>query len=83
GSQLPIVCYKLREDRNCDWDLYDLADRLLMKGWQVPVYPLPKNLEDNIIQRIVIRADFGMNMAYNYVQDMQEAIEFLNKAHLK
>ncbi|CEF51573.1 glutamate decarboxylase [Lactococcus garvieae] len=83
GSQLPIVCYKLREDRNCDWDLYDLADRLLMKGWQVPAYPLPKNLEDNIIQRIVIRADFGMNMAYNYVQDMQEAIEFLNKAHLK
>lgn len=42
GSQLPIVCYKLREDINCDWDLYDLADRLLMKGWQVPAYPLPK-----------------------------------------
>lgn len=83
GSQLPIVCYKLKEDRDCDWDLYDLADRLLMKGWQVPAYPLPKNLENDIIQRVVVRADFGMNMAYNYVQDMQEAIEFLNKAHIK
>ncbi|HBC90107.1 MAG TPA: glutamate decarboxylase, partial [Lactococcus sp.] len=83
GSQLPIVCYKLKENRDCDWDLYDLADRLLMKGWQVPAYPLPKNLEDVIIQRVVVRADFGMNMAYNYVQDMQEAIDFLNKAHIK
>lgn len=83
GSQLPIVCYKLKEDRDCDWDLYDLADRLLMKGWQVPAYPLPKNLENDIIQRVVVRADFGMNIAYNYVQDMQEAIEFLNKAHIK
>ena len=36
----------------------------LMKGWQVPAYPLPKNLENEIIQRLVIRADFGMNMAF-------------------
>lgn len=82
GSQLPIVCYKLKEDSNRGWNLYDLADRLLMKGWQVPAYPLPKNLENEIIQRLVIRADFGMNMAFNYVQDMQEAIEALNKAHI-
>lgn len=82
GSQLPIVCYKLKEDSNRGWNLYDLADRLLMKGWQVPAYPLPKNLENEIIQRLVIRADFGMNMAFNYVQDMQEAIDALNKAHI-
>lgn len=82
GAQLPIVCYKLKENSNLGWNLYDLADRLLMKGWQVPAYPLPKNLENEIIQRLVIRADFGMNMAFNYVQDMQEAIDALNKAHI-
>ena len=54
----------------------------LMRGWQVPAYPLPKNLENEIIQRLVIRADFGMNMAFNYVQDIQEAIDALNKAHI-
>ena len=48
----------------------------------MPAYPLPKNLDQEIIQRLVIRADFGMNMACDYVQDMQEAIEALDKAHL-
>ena len=62
--------------------MYDLADRLLMKGWQVPAYPLPANLDDQIIQRLVIRADFGMNMAHDYIQDMKEALLALDQAHL-
>ena len=82
GSQLPIVCYQLKDDPNREWTLYDLADRLLMKGWQVPAYPLPANLDDQIIQRLVIRADFGMNMAHDYIQDMKEALEDLDQAHL-
>nr|WOE97536.1 glutamate decarboxylase [synthetic construct] len=82
GSQLPIVCYKLKDDAKVKWTLYDLADRLQMKGWQVPAYPLPKNLEDVIIQRIVCRADFGMNMAHDFIEDLKAAIKELNNAHL-
>lgn len=82
GSHLPIVCYKLKDPNAQEWTLYDLADRLLMKGWQVPAYPLPKNLDQQVIQRLVIRADFGMNMACDYVQDMQAAIHDLDRAHL-
>lgn len=82
GDQLPIVCYQLKADPNRKWTLYDLADRLLMKGWQVPAYPLPQNLEQEVIQRLVIRADFGMGMAHDYVQDLHDAIEALDKAHL-
>lgn len=82
GAQLPIVCYKLKDDSKREWTLYDLADRLLMKGWQVPAYPLPANLDDQIIQRLVIRADFGMNMAHDYIQDMKEALLALDQAHL-
>ncbi len=44
GENLPIVCYKLRDDVNVDWTLYDLADRLLMKGWQVPSLPITSRL---------------------------------------
>nr|WOE97537.1 glutamate decarboxylase [synthetic construct] len=82
GSQLPIVCYKLKDDAKREWTLYDLADRLLMKGWQVPAYPLPKNLDDQIIQRIVVRADFGMNMAHDFIEDLKAAIKELDNAHL-
>lgn len=82
GSELPIVCYSLSSSFNKGWTLYDLADRLLMKGWQVPAYPLPKNLDNEVIQRLVIRADLGMNMAQEFVQDFSEAIQELNKAHI-
>lgn len=82
GENLPIVCYKLRDDVNVDWTLYDLADRLLMKGWQVPAYPLPADLQDTIIQRIVCRADLSHNLAELYLRDLKAAIEDLNKARV-
>ena len=81
GENLPIVCYKLRDDVNVDWTLYDLADRLLMKGWQVPAYPLPADLQDTIIQRIVCRADLSHNLAELYLRDLK-AIEDLNNARV-
>ncbi|MDU5494152.1 MAG: glutamate decarboxylase [Clostridium perfringens] len=82
GENLPIVCYKLRDDVNVDWTLYDLADRLLMKGWQVPAYPLPADLQDTIIQRVVCRADFSHNLAELYLRDLKAAIEDLNNARV-
>lgn len=82
GAQLPIICYKLTKDDNREWTLYDLADRLLMKGWQVPAYPMPKDLDKVVIQRIVVRSDLGMNMAHNYVQDLKQAVKDLNNAHV-
>lgn len=53
-----------------------------MKGWQVPAYPLPDNLNSIVIQRLVIRADLGMNMAQDFMQDFKEAISELNNAHI-
>jgi glutamate decarboxylase len=82
GSRLPIVCYRLKEDAKAAWTLYDLADRLQMKGWQVPAYPLPADLQETIIQRYVVRADFGMNMAHEFVEDFQKAIEELKEARI-
>ncbi|XZN28185.1 glutamate decarboxylase [Clostridium perfringens] len=82
GENLPIVCYKLKDDVKVNWTLYDLADRLLMKGWQVPAYPLPADLQDTIIQRIVCRADLSHNLAELYLRDLKAAIEDLNNARV-
>ena len=79
---LPIVCYKLKESPTRKWQLNDLTDRLLMKGWQVPTYPLPKNLEHVMLQRYVCRADFGMQMAHNFLQDFTMAIKELDEANI-
>ncbi|MEO1770198.1 glutamate decarboxylase [Candidatus Enterococcus ferrettii] len=80
GSNIPIVCYKLKDNSSVAWNLYDLADRLQMKGWQVPAYPLPEDLENIVIQRFVCRGDFGMNMADALIQDINRSISELNKA---
>lgn len=80
GENLPIVCYKLKDDANVEWTLYDLADRLLMKGWQVPAYPLPADLQDVIIQRFVCRSDLSRNLAELLVRDIKTAINDLNNA---
>ena len=80
GEMLPIVCYKLKDDFSGKWTLYDLADRLLIKGWQVPAYPLPKDLNNVIIQRIVCRADLSKNLAEQLIRDLKVAINDLNHA---
>lgn len=82
GVNLPIVCYALKVETEVEWTLYDLADRLLMKGWQVPAYPLPADLEDVLVQRYVVRADFGMNTAVDFMEDFNEALKDLNQAHV-
>ncbi len=78
GDNLPIVCYKMKENIEVNWTLFDLSDHLLMKGWQVPSYPMPKNIDNIIIQRYVCRADLGFNMAVSFIEDFIEAINTLN-----
>ena len=75
-----VVCYTLKEKTGQEWTLYDLSDRLLMKGWQIPTYPLPVNLEDTVIQRIVCRADLNYDMAELLMRDIEEGIRELDEA---
>lgn len=82
GENLPIVCYTLKEDADVSWNLYELADRLQMKGWQVPAYPLPADLDDIVIQRFVCRADLGQNLADSLIEDFLQCIEDLNNARV-
>lgn len=79
GNNIPIVCYSLKEELNLSWDLYDLSDRLLMKGWQIPAYPLPVDMDDVIVQRMVCRADLSQPMAEEMIEDIKEAIRELNE----
>jgi glutamate decarboxylase len=81
-GRLPIVCYRLRPGARVKWTLYDLSDRLRMKGWQVPTYPLPANMQNVIIQRYVVRADFSMNIAAEFAEDFKAAIADLAEAHI-
>jgi glutamate decarboxylase len=46
------VAWKLIEGADPGYTLYDLADRLPLRGWQVPAYSLTAALPNLAIQRI-------------------------------
>lgn len=85
---MPIICYKLKQNAEYKdgtkvvWNLYDLADRLRMHGWQVPAYPLPDGAEEVTVQRIVCRADLTFNLAEAFVMDFRECLDDLKNAHV-
>lgn len=78
ATEIPILCWRLAKGAKVPWTLYDLDDRLRMRGWQIPAYPLPPNLQDVTCQRIVCRADLSMALAIKFVGDMKAAIEHLS-----
>lgn len=82
AEHLPILCWVIDEDANVPWTLYDLSDRLRMHGWLVPAYPMPANLEQVTVQRIVARADLSMALAIKYIDDMRTEVANLNKARV-
>lgn len=82
GAKLPIVTWELKEGADVDWNLYDLEDQLLMHGWQVPAYPLPKDRENEIIQRVVVRPAMSMTICDDLIADFKLALEELKEKRL-
>lgn len=77
---IPATAWKFKDDVDLGFNLYDLADKLRARGWQVPAYSLPANAQDIVIQRVLIRQGFGFDMATILVSDIKRAIEEL-KVH--
>ena len=75
GGGIPALCWKIRDGEKPGFTLYDLADRLRTRGWQVPAYSLPANCQDLAIQRILVRHGVSRDLATLLVDDMKRAIE--------
>jgi glutamate decarboxylase len=56
--------------------LYDLADRLRIRGWQVPVYSMPPDREDLVVQRILVRNGVTRDLVAALLDDFRRAIEY-------
>ncbi|EGD55026.1 glutamate decarboxylase [Gordonia neofelifaecis] len=79
GDTIPVFAWRLKKDANPNWNLFDLQDRLRMKGWQVPAYPLADDLADMTVQRIVVRAGLSHDLADKLLEDMRAEVDFLDK----
>jgi glutamate decarboxylase len=74
---IPALCWKIKDGFNTHgYTLYDLADRLRSRGWQVPAYSMPANREDLVIQRILVRHGVSFDLASLLIEDIKRALEF-------
>jgi len=71
---LPALAWKLKEGVDHNFTLFDLADRLRTRGWQVPAYTLPANREDLAIQRILVKHGFSRDLASLLLNDYRDAV---------
>jgi glutamate decarboxylase len=71
---IPAVVWTLTEDADRGFTLYDLADRLRMRGWQVPAYPFTGDLAGRAFQRILVKRDFTREMADLLLADIHKAV---------
>jgi glutamate decarboxylase len=73
GSDLPVFAFKIKDDFKT-FTVYDMSDRLRMRGWQVPAYTFPENLQDMAVLRIVVRNGFSMDLANLLLDDIKYQI---------
>jgi len=76
---IPALCWSLTDGINPGFTLYDLADRLRSRGWQVPAYSMPANREDLVIQRILVRHGVSRDLGDLLLSDMQRSIDYFEK----
>ncbi len=76
---IPCVTWTLKDESECSFNLYDFAEKLLDKGWQVPAYSLPKNAEEIVVQRIVVRRGFSIEMAELLIKDVISTIDYFKE----
>jgi len=76
---IPALCWKLKEGKEFNFNLYDLSDRLRSRGWLVPAYSMPANREDLVVQRILVRHGTSMDIADLLLDDIKRSLEYFNR----
>jgi len=80
---IPALCWKLKDGAAAGFSLFDFADRLCARGWQVPAYSLPANCQDQAIQRILVRHGVSRDLTTLLLNDMKQALVYLDKHPLQ
>jgi len=76
---VPGCTWTIKKGLRPGFTLYDLAERLRLKGWQVPAYPLPPKHNDVVVQRVLSRLGFSRDLAGLLIEDIQRAVKHFQK----
>lgn len=79
GTDIPVFAWTIKPGLSLGWDLHDLSHLMRERGWQVPAYPLPPSMEDQLIMRVVVRNSFSMDLAHLFLDDLRRCVDYLDQ----
>ncbi|MGS0639296.1 glutamate decarboxylase [Citrobacter meridianamericanus] len=74
---IPAVCFRIPEGDARKYSLYDLSERLRLRGWQIPAFALNGQMSDVVVMRIMCRRGFEMDFAELMLEDFRNALTWL------
>jgi len=77
---IPAIIWRVKEGVDAGFSLFDLSDRLMMRGWQVPAYSLPPEKEDVVVMRLLVRHGVSRDLGDLFVEDLERALDYF-KTH--
>jgi len=80
GSDLPVLAFRLTDPDAAGYTVFDVSERLRQRGWLVPAYTFPENLQDTAVLRIVVRNGFSRDLANLLLSDLRSQVEALSAA---
>ncbi|HLR30462.1 MAG TPA: glutamate decarboxylase [Paenalcaligenes sp.] len=78
---IPALSWTIKDEYKdkVNFSLYDFADRLRVRGWQVPAYSMPANRQDLVVQRILVRHGFSRDLASLLIEDFHRALKYFEE----
>jgi glutamate decarboxylase len=77
GSDLPVFAFRLRDPVAAGYTVFDLSERLRGRGWLVPAYTFPENMQDTAVIRMVVRNGFSTDLANSLLDDLRTQVQVL------
>ena len=77
GSDIPVFAWRLKSGHTDNWDLFDLSNKMREHGWQVPAYPMPEDIQDITVMRVVVRNGLSLDLAHLFLADLKRSVAYL------
>jgi glutamate decarboxylase len=76
---IPAVSWVIKDGTNPGYTLFELSERLRMRGWQAAAYSMLPDITNVVVMRLLIRHGFSRDLAHLLVDDLRRAIDHLEK----
>jgi len=75
GDDIPVFAFKIRDDANVNFSVFDVSEMLRHRGWLLPAYTLPENCTDVAVLRIVVKEGFSRDLANLLLEDLERVFK--------